>query len=1046
MFAEFFIRRPIFASVLSIVIVIVGLGAMVGLPVAQYPEILPPQISVNATYSGASANVVAETVAAPIENQINGATGLIYMNSSSSSDGRMALTATFEIGTDPDDALVEINNRIAAATPMLPEEVRRLGVTARKSMSNILGLVVLQSPDGRYNDVFLNNYALLNIVDELKRVPGVGDALLFGLKYFSMRIWMNPDRMHALGMTPSDIIQALRDQNAQLPAGRIGEPPLDKPVEFTYTMTTKGRLLTPEEFGRVVLRRDADGGIVRIRDVARVELAGQNYNFSSQLDGKAAVPVAVFLSPGANALQTMDAVKKRVEELSSAFPNGIEYSFPYDTTEFVRISIEEVVHTLFEAMVLVFCVVFLFLGNWRATLIPSLAVPVSLIGAFAGMAMLGFSINTLTLFGLVLAIGIVVDDAIVVLENVERIMHEEHLSPTDATIKAMKQVTGPVVAIVLVLCAVFVPVAFVSGMSGVMYRQFAITIAVSVIISGFVALTLTPALCALLLKPDSKAQFRWLEHFNAWFGRLTGRYTQGVSYLLRHTVLTVCLFAALTIAAGLLFRSVPRALLPNEDQGVVLTVTNLPDGASLSRTQAAADELSAYEAKQSDVDRSVSLVGYDLLTGALKPNAVSQFLRLRDWDLRKEEQQSAAAVAGQIMTAGGSRVRDAFVLGINPPPIPGLSTTGGFELYIESRADADYRNIAEVASQFIAKANQDPELKGVATLFSANAPQIHLDIDRDKAAQMGVSLTGLFEATQATFGAFYVNDFNRDGRTYQVQVQAEGSARDEIEDLRKVSVRADTGELVPLNTLVNIEQTIGPEQVERFNSFPAIKVLGNPAPGVSTGTAIAAMERIAAETLPQSYTLAWIGSAFQEKKVSGSSSITLIGGLLFVFLILAAQYERWSLPMAVLLSMPFALFGAAAAVLVRGLTNDLYFQVGLITLIGLSAKNAILIVEFAAENVHAGMGVREAALLAAKQRFRPIVMTSLAFILGVVPLAISIGAGANARHAIGTGVVGGLSVATLVGTFFIPSFFQWVSRRGEQSQAAVSGNATSQEV
>ena len=513
MFSAFFIRRPIFATVLSIVIVIMGLGAMAGLPVAQYPEILPPQISVDATYSGASATVVAETIAAPLENQINGATGLLYMNSSSSSDGRMALTATFETGTDPDDALVEINNRIAAATPLLPEQVRRLGVTARKSTSSILGAVTLQAPDGRYDEVYLSNYALVNIVDELKRVRGVGNAQLFGLKYYSMRIWMDPDRMQALGMTPSEITRALRNQNEQLPAGAIGSQPLDEPVDFTYTMTTKGRLNTPDEFAQIVLRRDADGGVVRLKDVARVELGGQDYLFSSQLNGKLAVPIGIFLSPGANALETMDAVKERLTELSASFPDGVEYSIPYDTTKFVRISIKEVVKTLFEAMVLVFAVVFLFLGNWRATLIPSLAVPVSLIGTFAGMAMLGFSINTLTLFGLVLAIGIVVDDAIVVLENVERLMHEEHLSPVDATLKAMQQVTGPVVAIVLVLCAVFIPVAFIGGMSGVMYRQFAVTIAVSVVISGLVALTLTPALCALLLKPGRQGELRMAQSF-----------------------------------------------------------------------------------------------------------------------------------------------------------------------------------------------------------------------------------------------------------------------------------------------------------------------------------------------------------------------------------------------------------------------------------------------------------------------------------------------------------------------------------------------------
>jgi hydrophobe/amphiphile efflux-1 (HAE1) family protein len=1038
MFVEFFIRRPIFATVMSTVIVMLGLGAMLGLPVSQYPEILPPQISVRADYTGASASDVADTVAAPIENQINGATGLLYIESTSSSDGSMRLTATFETGMDPDDALVEVNNRIASALPTLPEEVRRRGVTARKSMSSILGAVALHSPDGRYDEIYLSNYALVNIVDELKRVPGVGDARLFGQKYYSMRIWMDPDRLNALGLTPSDVAAAVRDQNAQLPAGKIGDVPLADPVGFTYTMTTKGRLDTPEQFGQIIVRRDPDGGVVRIKDVARVELGAQDYSFSARLNGELTVPIGIFLSPNANALETMDGVKKRLEELRTAFPDGLEYEIAYDTTKFVRISIEEVVKTLFEAMVLVFCVVFLFLGNWRATLIPSLAVPVSLIGSFAGMAILGFSINTLTLFGLVLAIGIVVDDAIVVLENVERIMHEEHLPPREATIKAMRQVTGPVIAIVLVLCAVFVPVAFVGGMTGVMYKQFAVTIAVSVAISGFVALTLTPALCAVLLKPDDKASFGWLQRFNAWFARLTGRYTQGVAYFLRHTALTASLFVAIGVVAVLLFRAVPGSLLPDEDQGFVMALMTLPEGASLSRTEAVVDQLHEFELDHPDIERVMSLIGLDMMTFSLKPNAAAQFVTLKDWDERPAAEQSSTTLAGQLMGYGAANVRDAFVLGLNPPPIRGMSTAGGFELYVESRASADYRAIAEVVQRFVAKANEDPALSNVQMMFSAGAPQVHLNIDRDKAAQLGVSLTQLFEATQATFGGLYINDISRDGRNYQVQLQAQGSARDEIEDLRNVTVRADTGELVPLNTLVSIEHTIGPEQVQRFNGFPAIRVIGNPAPGVSSGEAIATIERLAAETLPQGYTVAWIGSAYQEKQVSSLATITLVGGLVFVFLILAAQYERWSLPFAVMLTMPFALFGATLAVLLRGLANDLYFQVGLITLIGLSAKNAILIVEFAAENVRAGMRVVDAALLAARQRFRPIVMTSLAFILGVVPLAFSSGAGANARHSIGTGVIGGMLVATLVATFFIPSFFRWVSRRDERREAAAA--------
>ena len=1038
MFSEFFIRRPIFATVLSIVIVLIGAGALVGLPISQYPEILPPQISVDANYSGASAEVVADTVAAPLENQINGATDMIYMNSVSSSDGRMSLTVTFETGTDPDDALVEVNNRIAAATPMLPEPVRRLGVTAGKSMSSILGVAVIKAPDGRYDEVFVSNYALVNVVDELKRIPGVGNAQLFGLKYYSMRVWLEPERMNALGIVPSDIAAALRDQNNQLPAGKIGAEPLDSPVGFTYTMTTKGRLNTPEEFGQVVIRRDTDGSIVRLSDVARVELGAQNYSFSAEHNGVASVPMGLFLQPGANALETMDAVKARLDELSKGFPEGIEYAIPYDTTKFVRISINEVVKTLFEAMLLVFAVVYLFLGNWRATLIPSLAVPVSLIGTFAGMYLLGFSINTLTLFGMVLAIGIVVDDAIVVLENVERIMHEEHLPPMEATIKAMQQVTGPVIAIVLVLCAVFIPVAFVGGMTGVMYQQFAITIAVSVAISGLVALTLTPALCALLLKSDQKAQFRWLQAFNRWFGRMTGRYTSGVTYLLRHTMLTVALFVVVIFAAGGLFSRVPGALVPNEDQGTAIVITSLPDSASLPRTKAVVDQITEFQLQHPLVEGATSLIGLDFLSLSLKPNSASQFVSLKDWSERTGKDQSVDAFAGAMMGYGMTQVRDAFVLAIAPPPIMGLSTTGGFEFYLESRENSDYREIARVTGEFIERANADPALSGVQTMFSANSPQIELEIDRDKAAEMGVSLTQLFEATQSTFGSLYVNDFNRDGRTYQVQMQAEGNARRRIEDLRNVSVRAASGDLVPLTTLVTPVQKTGPELVERFNSYPAIKVMGNPGAGVSSGNAIAALERLAAEHLPEGYSVAWIGSAYQEKQVASTSYITFLGGIIFVFLILAAQYERWSLPFAVMMSIPFALLGAVLAVLLRGLTNDIYFQVGLITLIGLSAKNAILIVEFAAENVRDGMKVVDAAIHAARQRFRPIVMTSLAFILGVLPLAISSGAGANARHSIGTGVIGGMIFSTVIATFFIPSLFRWVSRRDERAERAAN--------
>jgi multidrug efflux pump len=798
-------------------------------------------------------------------------------------------------------------------------------------------------------------------------------------------------------------------------------------------------LVEPEDFGRIVVRRDEAGGVVRLRDVARVELGGQNYAFASRSNGELAVPVAVFLQPGANALATMDAVRERLAEIAVQFPDGLEYRVPYDTTEFVRISIEEVVKTLFEAIALVFAVVFLFLGNWRATLIPTLAVPVSLIGTFAGMLLLGFSINTLTLFGMVLAIGIVVDDAIVVLENVERIMHQEHLSPVEATRKAMRQVTGPVIAIVLVLTAVFVPVAFVGGLSGVMYQQFAITIAVSVAISGLVALTLTPALCALILRPEDKATFRWLDRFNAWFDRVTGRYVAGAGYLLRHGVLTLALFVATGLGALLLLRLVPGALVPNEDQGTIIVSAILPDGASLSRTNKVVSELESFYDKGTLVDGSVSLIGYDLLSGALKSNVATQFVSLTDWDERHAPGSDTASFARTVMGYGAGNVQDAFVLGINPPPIRGLSTTGGFEFYVESRTGADYRALSQAVSALIAAAGKDPTLGPLRTLFSANSPQFQLDIDRDKAEELGVNLAELFEATQATFGGLYVNDFSRDGRTYQVQIQAESGERDEIADLNRVAVRGVGGQMVPLTTLVTPKLITGPEQVERFNAFPAIKVLGDPAPGVSSGEAIAAIERLAQEHLPEGYSMSWIGSAYQEKAIGASSVFAFVGGIVLVFLILAAQYERWSLPFAVMLSIPFAVLGAAAAVLARGLYNDLYFQVGMVTLIGLSAKNAILIVEFAAANVRAGMGIVEAALLAARQRFRPIVMTSLAFILGVLPLAISSGAGAAARHSIGTGVIGGMLASTFIASLFVPSLFRWMSRRDERRITAAEG-------
>jgi HAE1 family hydrophobic/amphiphilic exporter-1/multidrug efflux pump len=1029
MWSRFFIHRPIFASVLSIIIVLMGLGAMWSLPVAQYPNILPPEIQIEATYPGASAEVIAESVAAPLEQQVNGAVGMLYMTSSSSASGGMTLRVTFKTGTDPDQALIEVNNRVQAALPTLPEEVRRLGVNSRKAQSSILGLVTLSSADGRYDQVYISNFAERNVVEELQRVPGIGSARLFGLQYYAMRVWLEPQRLNTLGLTPSDVAQALREQNAELPAGRIGSEPLDKPVDFTFTMTTKGRLFTPEEFGQIVIHRDAGGALVRLKDVARVAIGAEDYSFTSTLDGKSAVPIGIFLQPGANALEAVDGVRARMAQLAPSFPQGVKYDFPYDSTKFVRISIKELVETLFIAFVLVFAVVYAFLGNWRATLIPSAAVPVSLIGTFAGMYVLGFSINTLTLFGMVLAIGIVVDDAIVVLENVERIMHEEHVDAVTATERTMQQVTGPVIAIVLVLAAVFLPVAFLQGLSGVMYKQFAITIAMSVAISGFVALTLTPALCASLLHADDKEEFAFLRKFSDWFGRVTGLYTRAVSHVLARSSLAIGALIVAGVGALLLLHYVPGALVPDEDQGFALAAVNLPDAASLARTRAVIGQLDADANQNAAVQHSVSLIGYDFLSGALKTSSAIKFYQLKDWSQRREADQSSQAIARHVQMFGMTAINDARVLGINPPAIFGLSTTGGFDFYIQSRSSADYKTLARVVFELMGRARANPKLANVFTVFSANTPQIRMQINRDKAAEMGVSLTQLFETVQSTFGSFYVNDFNLEGRTYHVLLQAEGEARDRIEDLRNISVRSASGDLVPLTALVTPEIDTGAEIVDRFNGFAAVKLSGMPGPGVSSGTALHEMETLAAQTLPQGYSLAWIGSAYQEKEIGGTSAIAFGAALLVVFLVLAAQYERWTLPFAVVLSVPFSLLGALLAVFARGQHNDIYFQVGLVTLIGLSAKNAILIVQFAAQNLRAGMSVTDAALTAARQRFRPIVMTSFAFILGVTPLAVRSGAGSGARHSIGTGVMGGMLAATLVATLFIPTFFRWVAGR-----------------
>jgi len=1027
-FSHFFIRRPIFASVVSIVIVLAGLAAIVNLPVAQYPEISPPQVTITAVYPGATAEALQQTVAAPIEEQVNGVDGMLYINSISTSAGVVSTTVTFEVGTDPDLAAVNVSNRVRLAEPRLPEEVRRNGVTVQKQSRNFIQIITLTSPDGTYDQVFLSNYATINLLEPLKRVPGVGNVQVFGGRDFAMRVWLRPDLLAEYGLTVSDVTRVVREQNAQYAVGKIGAEPVPDEVELTYTVTAEDRLKTPEEFSSIVLRADADGRVLRLGDVARIELGARDYGSEARLDGVEAVFLGVFLQPGANALATADGVIERLGELAERFPAGIEWQTPFDTTRFVEVSIEEVLKTLAEAMLLVFLVVYLFLQSFRATIIPMIAVPVSLIGTFAGMFALGFSINTLTLFGLVLAIGIVVDDAIVVLENTERLMHERGIGAREAAFESMREVTGPVVAIVLVLAAVFVPVAFLGGLAGQLYRQFAITIAISVTISGLVALTLSPALCALVLRERRERTEGFFGLFNRAFERGTSRYVRTVRWMLAHSRVGLGLFLAVVLGAFALFRVVPGALVPLEDQGYFIAASLLPDGASLTRTHEHSKKVEQILLADQAVEHVATINGFDFIGGGNNSAVSTMFVILKRWNERTAPGLDIDSTLGRFYGATGG-LQAAQVFGFNPPPIQGLGSTGGFEVYIQNRGPGGTKRLASETFAFMEKLNADPRLLGVRTLFRADSPQIRVSLDREKAKALGVGVDEVFTTLQAAFGSLYVNDFDREGRVYRVELQADAPYRSKPDDLESFYVRSSNGSMVPIGSLIRVENGAGAETLERFNLYPSIKVLGAPAPGRSSAEAIAAVEELALDALPPDFGIAWTGTAYEEKKSGGTSAQVLALGIVFVFLILAAQYERWSLPAAVLLAVPFGFLGALTAVWLRGMPNDVYFQIGLVTLIGLASKNAILIVEFAAQQRERGLSAIEAAAEAARLRFRPILMTSFAFILGVLPLAISTGAGAAARRSMGTGVLGGMLAATVLAVAFVPLFYLWMSRR-----------------
>ncbi|PTQ81912.1 HAE1 family hydrophobic/amphiphilic exporter-1/multidrug efflux pump [Nitrosospira multiformis] len=1050
--SRFFIDRPIFASVLSIIIVVVGLVALRSLPIAQFPEITPPMVQIDADYPGASAEVVAESVARPIEVQLPGIDNLLYYESTSSNDGHMTMKLTFEIGTDVDIAQVQTQNRQRLAEPQLPDEVVRQGITVKKTSPDLLAVIALSSSDPRHDTIYLSNYALLRVLDNIKRLPGVGDAIIFGSQNYSMRLILDPVRMAQLDLTPTDIAAVVREQNRDFPAGRVGREPSPKGTELTIPVITQGRMSEVKEFEDMIVRAYPDGSMVRMRDVARVELGAQSYDLEGRWNGKPNTFLLTFLAPGANALDTVHRVRQEMDKLARSFPAGVSYDIPYDTTIFIDVSIKEVLKTLIEATLLVILVVFVFLQSWRATIIPAVAVPISLIGTLAGMAALGFSINTLTLFGMVLAIGIVVDDAIVVVENVERHM-QEGLLPKEAARIAMDEVAGPVIAIVLVLGAVFVPVAFLGGITGELYKQFAITIALSVAISGFVALTLSPALCALILKPGHGEPAKYWKLFNRSFDWMQTRYTNGVGMILKRSMIALCIFAVMIFVLLGLFRTVPGSFLPEEDQGYFITVVQLPDGASKERTIDVLSKVEQYFLSIPAVHSTDALAGQNFVFGTRGANQATMFVPLQSWDMRKS---AGEHVTGLIASAFQefAKIPEALILAFNAPSIRGLGSTGGFSLQVQDPSGGDFTEFAEITQQFITKAVEHPAIAAASTNFRVSAPRLYARVDRERAKALGVPISEVFDSMQAYFGNLYVNDFVKYGRIYRVQTEALPEYRSNPEDIEKIYVRAqnDKGHvMIPLNSVITTEFTSGPDPVTHFNGFNSALVLGGAAPGYSSGQALDALEQIADEVLtPKGYTIDWSGISFQERQAGGKSVLVFAFALLMVFLVLAALYESWSVPFAVILAIPFGILGALLAIWVRELTNDIYFQIGLVTLIGLSAKNAILIVEFANQRYADGEPLLDAALEAARLRFRPIIMTSMAFILGVFPLVVASGAGAASRNSIGTGVFGGMLAATFLAIFFVPLFFvvirKMTRQRGQPgvgASHATSGNPPS---
>ncbi len=1030
--SRFFVDKPIFAVVLSVIVFVGGLISIFQLPVSEYPEVVPPSVVVRAQYPGANPKVIAETVAAPLEEQINGIEDMLYMSSQNTSDGALALTLTFAIGTDTDRAESQVQNRVQRALPRLPEEVRQIGVTTVKSSPNLTMVVHLNSPDGRYDDLYLRNYAVLNIKDQLARLNGMGEVQLFGSGDYAMRVWLDPQKVAARNLTAGDVVASIREQNVQVAAGVVGQGP-SKDADFQLTVNTQGRLSSVEEFGNIVVKAGEDGAVTRLKDVARLEMGSSSYALRSLLNNKSAVAIPIFEAPNANALQLSQDVRATMEALSKDFPEGVEYSIVYDPTQFVRESIDSVIKTLLEAVVLVALVVIVFLQTWRASIIPLLAVPVSVVGTFAVMLMFGFSINTLSLFGLVLAIGIVVDDAIVVVENVERNIGNG-LSPHDATIQAMKEVSGPIIAIALVLCAVFVPIAFVSGLTGQFYRQFALTIAISTVISAFVSLTLAPAMSATLLKAHDapkdrltramdKVLGRFFAAFNRFFGRASHSYEGGVKTVLRRKAATLGVYLALGIAAVFMFKIVPPGFVPAQDKGYLIGFAQLPDAASLDRTDEVIRKMSAIAKEIPGVESSIAFPGLSINGFTNAPNAGIVFTGLKPFSERKgKPEQSAEAIAAEINKRMGS-VQDAFVMVLPPPPVNGLGTTGGFKLMLEDRGNLGHDELYKATQALQAKAWGTPELAGVFSSYQINVPQLFADVDRVKAKQLGVPLSTIYQTLQVNLGSLYVNDFNQFGRTYQVRVQADAQFRSQPEQVAQLKVRNDKGEMIPLSSLMQLKDSYGPDRVQRYNNYVAADINGGPAPGVSSGQAQAIMEQLAKETLPKGIAYEWTELTYQEILAGNTMVYVFPLCVLLAFLVLAAQYESWTLPLAVILIVPMSILCALVGVKLSGGDNNIFTQIALFVLVGLASKNAILIVEFARELEDHGRSIVDAALEASRLRLRPILMTSIAFIMGVVPLVFSSGAGAEMRHAMGVAVFAGMLGVTFFGLFLTPVFY-----------------------